>query len=84
MPVLEMLPGPGGTTVQSTEVFEVPVTVATNLCCCPAASGGGFKGLTLIETGMSVIRAVATFVLSATLVTVTVAICGAEIDAGAI
>ena len=70
-------------TDQLTPVFEVPVTVAANVCVPPSKidADGGFT--TTVTSGSMVIIEVATRVGSATLVAVTVTVEGEGTEAGA-
>ena len=80
-----MLPIPAGVRLQVTLVFAVPVTDAVN-CRVPAGPSVNVLGDTVTEIGggFNVTVDSAHFVLSATLVALTVTICCVAILAGAV
>ena len=81
-PALEIVPT-AGLTDQVTAAFVVPVTVTVNCRVCEAAKLA-VDGLTVICTGgTTVTLAVAFLLVSATLVAVTVTVCGLVSVAGA-
>ena len=83
-PVLLIVPDPlEGLMVQVTAVLFVFETVAVN-DCVPLPYKVVVEGLTVIETGVSVMLAVALLEVSAWLTAVTVTICGLVITVGAV
>src|SRR4051812_21646075 len=80
-PPAEIEPTPLGVMVHVTEVFVAPVMIAAN-CCVSEANKLAVGGVTTTATGCRVTVAVADFVLSATLVAVTVTVWVAGTEAG--
>jgi hypothetical protein len=81
-PLLEIVPT-AGLTDHVTAVFVVPVTAAAN-CWVPEGATLAVDGLTVTCTaGTTVTLAVAVLLVSATLVAVTVTVCGLVSVAGA-
>ncbi len=78
-----IVPAPdAGFTLHVTPVLLVPVTVAENGTTCPAVTVIGPGGVTVIVTGCSVTVAVPT--APPTLVAVTVTVCVAVTELGAV
>jgi hypothetical protein len=83
-PVVAPIAPIAGLTVQVTDVLEVPVTLALNLCNSEAPRVTEVGLTETRTTGFRKTEDVADFVGSATLVAITVTLCAALIDGGAV